>query len=87
MTHTRSLFLALATAAALAGCGGGGGGGDTPAADPLAAVPGEATQSSTGMVSYLSSLTQLLSEARESIDLTSLATLFTSDTTEPEAVK
>lgn len=87
MTYTRNLLLALATAAVLAGCGGGGGGDDAPAADPLAAVPGEATQSSTGMVSYLSSLAQLLSDVREAIDLSSLASLVTSDTTEPEAVQ
>lgn len=86
MINTRNLLLALATAAVLVGCGGGGGG-EAPAADPLAAVPGEATQSSTGMVSYLSSLAQLLSEAREAIDLSSLASLFTSDTAEPEAVQ
>lgn len=87
MTSTRNLLMALATAAALTGCGGGGGGDDSPAVDPLAAVPGEATQSSTGMVSYLSGLAQLLSEAREAIDLSTLASLFTSDSTEPEAVQ
>jgi len=38
-------------------------------------------------VSYLATLAQMLSEAREAIDLTALASMFTSDTTEPEAVQ
>ncbi len=58
-----------------------------PLVDPLAAVPAEAAQSAPGMVSYLATLAQLLSEAREAIDLTALASMFTSDTTEPEAVQ
>lgn len=86
MTHIKGMLVALSTAALLAGCGGGGGG-DTPVADPLAAVPGEATQSASGMVTYLSTLAQLMSDAREAIDLSALAALFTSDTTEPETVQ
>jgi hypothetical protein len=85
MIYTRNLMLALALASALAACGGGDDA--PPAADPLAEVPGEATQSATGLVAYLSTLAQLASEAREAIDLTALAALFTSDTTEPEPVQ
>jgi len=52
--------LALATAAvALVACGGGGGG-DTPAvqADPLDALPTEATQSVSAWVGFLDRLTK-----------------------------
>jgi hypothetical protein len=51
--------LVLATAVVLAGCGGGGGG-DTPAvqADPLDALPTEATQSVSAWVAFLDRLTK-----------------------------
>jgi hypothetical protein len=86
MMQIRKLLIAVTTAAVLAGCGGGGNDAP-PLVDPLAAVPAEAAQSAPGMVSYLATLAQLLSEAREAIDLTALASMFTSDTTEPEAVQ
>jgi hypothetical protein len=53
----------------------------------LEAVPAEATQSAPAMVSYLATLSQMLAEAREAIDLSALGSLFTSDTTEPESVQ
>jgi hypothetical protein len=47
-------------ALALAACGGGGGGNDTPPmqADPLDALPAEATQSVSAWVSFLDRLTK-----------------------------
>ncbi len=87
MTHIRNGLLVLATALALSACGGGGGGDSTPAADPLDGVPAQATTSSTGLVSYLLGLTQSMTEVREAIDLSALASLFTSEDTEPEAVQ
>lgn len=88
MTTLRVVWIAVAAAAVLSACGGGGGGSDSaPQADPLQAVPAEATQSAPAMVSYLSTLSQMLADAREAIDLSAIGSLFTSDTTEPEAVQ
>jgi hypothetical protein len=86
MTTLRHLLVATAAAGLLAGCGGGGGNA-APQADPLEAVPAEATQSAPAMVSYLATLSQMLADAREAIDLSALGSLFTSDTTEPETVQ
>jgi hypothetical protein len=82
----RNGFLGLAIAFTLSACGGGGGDG-TPSADPLDGVPAQATTSASGLVSYLLGLTQAMSEVREAIDLSALASLFTSEDTEPEVVQ
>jgi hypothetical protein len=71
----------------LVACGGGGGSEPPAQADPLAAVPSDATQSAPAMVSYLASLSRTLSEVREAIDLSALSSLFTSETNEPESVQ
>lgn len=62
------LWLAGA-AVVLAACGGGGGGDAAPApANPLDTVPGEATQSSSGWIDYLTRLTQASdAESREGV--------------------
>lgn len=86
MTTIRNGLLVLATALALAACGGGGGGDASAAADPLDGVPSQATASASGLVSYLLGLTRSMSEVREAIDLSALASLFTSEDTEPEVV-
>lgn len=86
MTNIRNRLLVLATALALSACGGGGSDA-TPAADPLDAVPTPATTSASGLASYLLGLTQSMTEVREGIDLSALASLFTSEDTEPEAVQ
>jgi len=87
MTTLRHVVVAIAAAGLLAGCGGGGDGNAAPQADPLEVVPAEATQSAPAMVAYLATLSQMLTEAREAIDLSALGSLFTSDTTEPENVQ
>lgn len=83
----RNGLLGLAIALTLSACGGGGGGDATPPADPLDGVPAQATASASGLVSYLLGLTQAMSEVREAIDLSALASLFTSEDTEPEVVQ
>jgi hypothetical protein len=87
MTTLRHVLVAIAAVGLLAGCGGGGNGNAAPQADPLQAVPAEATQSAPAMVSYLATLSQLLADAREAIDLSAVGSLFTSDTSEPESVQ
>lgn len=87
MTTLRHALVAIAAAGLFAGCGGGGTNDPAPQADPLEAVPAEATQSAPAMVSYLATLSQMLAEAREAIDLSALGSLFTSDTTDPESVQ
>lgn len=59
MTRFKTRFVLAAAMAALAACGGGGGG-DTPAAqaDPLDALPAEATQSVSAWVGFLDRLTK-----------------------------
>ncbi len=79
-------LLVLAIALTLSACGGGGGGATSPA-DPLDGVPAQATTSASGLVSYLLGLTQAMSEVREAIDLSALASLFTNEDTEPEVVQ
>jgi hypothetical protein len=81
--HTSSAVAAMIVV--LAACGGGDAGSEPQAeADPLAAVPDQATQNAPAMVSYLASLSKALSEVREAIDLSALGSMFTSDSTEPE---
>ncbi len=85
MKRVQRLTSAAALCLLLAACGGGGSDASVPD-DPLAAVPDGATRSAPTMVAYLDSLTKVMSEVREAIDLTLLASMFTSDDTEPEAV-
>jgi len=84
--HT--LITAVAASAALAGCFGGGdsevAAAPTPA-DPLAAVPAEATATAAGTVDYQVALTAATSDTREPIDLGNI-TLPASDTAEPVSV-
>ena len=87
MTTIRSATLVLAVALALGACGGGGSSEAAPTADPLDSVPTQATTSAPGLVSYLLGLTQAMSDVREAIDLSTLASLFTSEDTEPEVVQ
>lgn len=61
MRQIQSWLLVASAAVALAGCGGGGGGGGDAgappgAADPLVVVPGEATQSVSAWIGYLTML-------------------------------
>ena len=72
MKFKSSLLLAGATVV-IAACGGGGGG-DTPAvqADPLDALPTEATQSVSAWVGFLDRLVKAASaDAREGFGLSS----------------
>lgn len=87
MTNIRNGLLAVAAAIVLVGCGGGGGGDAAPPADPLDGVPMQASDSATGLVAYLLSLSQAMSEVREAIDLSALSALFASDASEPQAVQ
>ena len=59
MTTLKTRLMLATAVAVLAGCGGGGGG-DTPAvqADPLDALPTEATQSGSAWVAFLDRLTK-----------------------------
>lgn len=91
MNHKRlKLSWALAAAALMGGCFGGGGDDYPPPApppppapaDPLAAVPDAARQSSEGLVGYLKTLSTSSSDTREAIDLQSV-TLPQSDSSEP----
>ena len=73
MKFKTKLGLAIA-AVALVACGGGGGGGDTPAtqADPLDALPTEATQSVSAWVGFLDRLTKAPgADVREGFGLSS----------------
>lgn len=93
MKHKQlSLTLAFASVALLGGCFGGGGDDSTPMppppapvpapADPLAAVPESAKQSTDGLVAYLKTLSANTNDTREAIDVTGL-TLPQSDSAEP----
>jgi hypothetical protein len=85
LESTARRLLPLGLVAALAvGCGGGG---DEPtpppAADPLAAVPADASQSTAGMASYLKTLAANPSEDHEPVDVATFAPP-TPEDTEPE---
>jgi hypothetical protein len=70
----------------LAACGGSSDDGTLPqAADPLSEVPASASQSSSGLVSYLDSLRPLSAETRDPASLDSFLPP-TADDTEPQAV-
>ena len=87
MQRLTTLLSLAAAAAALSGCFGGGDGDQpaAPAADPLAGVPGTATQTAAGTVDYLNLLAMNQTDTREAIDVTAVV-LPTSDDTEPQAV-
>jgi ABC-type glycerol-3-phosphate transport system substrate-binding protein len=72
MMYLRTSLVAGAAAVVLAACGGGGGG-DTPAqADPLDALPTEATQSVSAWIGFLTSLTKAAgAEMREGFEISS----------------
>jgi hypothetical protein len=81
-------WVALAgVAIVLAACGGGGGGEPAPApADPLASVPGEATQSVSGFVGYLDRLVKAqAADGREPLQVSTagLTSVPSDDTGEP----
>ena len=81
-----TLLLCSAAAALLVACGGGGSD-DTPA-PPAAtdAVPANASQSVTGLMSYLMALTVIAAEDKESLDVSSFSPPQPDDT-EPETLK
>ena len=85
MQRLTTLLSVAAAALALSGCFGGGDDAPSPAADPLAAVPATASQTTAGTVDYLNQLAMNQSDTREPIDVTAVV-LPTSDDTEPLAV-
>ena len=73
MTKFKTSVL-LAAVLVLAACGGGGGGGDTPPvqADPLDALPPEATQSVSAWIDFLDRLSKAPgAEVREGFGVSS----------------
>jgi len=90
MNNKLRLSWALAATALVAGCFGGGDDDAPPPvvppppapADPLAAVPDSARQSTDGLVAYLKTLSANLSDTREPIELNA-QTLPQSDSIEP----
>lgn len=78
--HLVALFAATAS---LAGCGGGD---DAPAPPPVTEqVPGSASTSSAGLVSYLVALSNASADDKEPVSLDTFNPV-TPDDTEPEAV-
>jgi hypothetical protein len=71
MTNQQMLRAApLALALVLTACGGGGYDAPPPqAADPLVAIPASASQSVSGMVSYMQSVQPLDAEAHDPVSL------------------
>ena len=89
MTYLRTALAAAAAAMVLAACGGGGGG-DTPTqADPLDALPTEATQSVSAWIGFLTNLTKAAgAEMREGFEISSTGVtgVPVDDTGEPTAL-
>ena len=90
MKQSKPWLMLAGAALVLAACGGGGSGDDgaTPPvqADPLDGVPGEATQSVSGWIDYVSRLIQAQdADGREpvSLSLTAPLVLPTDDASEP----
>ena len=65
------LYAMFAGASLLLGACGGGSDSPAPPPDPLAAVPGSASQSADGMVAYLNTLGGLQSDSREPFEVAS----------------
>lgn len=84
MHRNLKILSAVALALGLAACGGGGGD-VAAAADPLAAVPASASQSSAGMTSYMDALASMPSDTREPVAVDNFNPLRV-DNTEPELV-
>jgi hypothetical protein len=94
MNKKIALSFAMAAVALMSGCFGGGGDeapmpappppvpAPPPPADPLAAVPDSARQSTDGMVAYLKTLSANTSDTRDPLELNGLA-LPQSDTADP----
>ncbi|HEU5294443.1 MAG TPA: hypothetical protein VFU71_06620 [Burkholderiaceae bacterium] len=74
MTKFKTSVLLAGAVVVLAACGGGGGGDDTPPvqADPLDALPPEATQSVSAWISFLDRLSKAPgAEVREGFGVSS----------------
>jgi hypothetical protein len=69
MNRKHTLISLFSAAALLAACGGGGGGTGADAPASADAVPPEASQSTAGLMSYLSALGAMPVEGREALDL------------------
>ena len=93
MNKKITLTFAMAAVALMSGCFGGGGDDapvppapppvtPPPPADPLAALPDSARQSTDGMVAYLKTLTASTSDTHDPLDVNGL-TLPQSDTADP----
>ncbi len=84
MKHPERLIVAALACAVLVACGGGG---DNPAPPPVPgpaeAVPASASESSAGLVKYLTDLFAALADSKEPVDLSTFAPK-TPDDTEPE---
>ena len=84
MKHPERLIAVALAGALLAACGGGG---DNPAPlpvpGPTEAVPPSASESSAGLVTYLTDLFAAAADDKEPVDLSTFAPK-TPDDTEPE---
>jgi outer membrane biogenesis lipoprotein LolB len=69
--HSERFLMAALACALLAGCGGSGGGGDAPQPVPAAteAVSPQASESSAGLVKYLTDLAAAAADDKEPVDL------------------
>jgi hypothetical protein len=67
MKRTRAFLMPAAILLLLAACGGGSNEGPTAQADPLSVVPASASQSSTGLAAYVSTLATLPADTREPV--------------------
>ena len=81
----KSLILVFCATALLSACGGGGDDAPAPAPAPTAEVPGSASASIAGMMSYLSSLLVAMADTLEPSDSSKFAPP-TDDTIEPSAL-
>ena len=84
MKHPERLIAVTLACALLAACGGGG---DSPAPvpGPTEAVPASASESSVGLVKYLTDLFAASADTKEPVDLGTFAPK-TPDDTEPEPI-
>jgi hypothetical protein len=84
MKHPERLIAVTLACALLAACGGGG---DSPAPvpGPAEVVPASASESSVGLVKYLTDLFAASADTKEPVDLGTFAPK-TPDDTEPEPI-